>query len=135
MKKRMCFFDTVCTVALICLLFTIGFHIGKEKEKQVPGHVLINVSVERFKDERNLNNVMIDGKYECQIVSFDGKSLKLICRGEYTEAGFLASGAKYLSKNQPIEIVGDSYFFGRITSIDKTAKDTVCIITLRSSVL
>lgn len=117
MKKRMCFFDTVCLLSLFCLLFTIGLHIGKEKERSIPKSVVVSVNVEKFKIKENISNVLIDGKYECEVISFDGQTLKFLCSGEYREAGFLACGAKYLSKNQPVEIVGDSYFFGRISSL------------------
>ena len=117
--KKLCFFDTLCLLALVSLLFTIGLHLGKDKDTDKDEKAMISVEVIKFKAAESTPKVRIDGKYECEISSFDGETLNLVCRGEYREAGFLACGAKYLSKNQPIEIVGDAYFFGRIRAIER----------------
>lgn len=122
MKKKVHFFDTLCFLSLIFLLFVIGFHIGKEKESADTGSVIITVEIIKSKIPDTVGGFMIDGKYECFPVSIEENSLSFVCNGRYGEAGFLALGAKYVTKNQPIELVGkDFYVYGRIRDIKDTS--------------
>ena len=65
-----------------------------------------------------LEKLLIDGKYECELISIDETTLRFACQGKQKEAGFLTAGAKYLSENQPIELKGEgNYIYGRIERI------------------
>lgn len=124
MKKKVHFFDTLCFLSLLSLLFVIGFHIGKEKEGADTGSVIITIEIIKSKIPDTVETFMIDGKYECfpVSISIEEKSLSFSCNGRYAEAGFLALGAKYVTKNQPIELVGkDFYVYGRIRDIKDTS--------------
>ena len=116
--KKMCFFDTLCLFAVLSLLFSVGFHIGEGEKKIEEGTALVSVRLEKMKLGESTEELLVDGKYECDTVSLENGILTLRCKVKRLEAGFLFSGAKYISKNQPLEIVGGgSYFFGRISSI------------------
>lgn len=121
MKKRLHSFDVFCFFTSLALLFTVGYHLGLGKEENEPLEVTVTLRLEKSKSSDSLSGALIDGKYYCEIISLDNSMLSFKCLGEYREAGFLTSGAKYLSKNQPIEIIGNgNYFFGRITEIRRT---------------
>ena len=146
--KNMRFFDTVSLLALLLIFFTVGVHLGKDKEEASVERVCVSVRLERSKlaevslaesEKQNDSGpeasfygtaegdidvsslkIKIDGKYDCRIVDLREDTLTVSCEGIYTEAGFLTSGAKYLSKNQPLEILGSgAYFYGRIIEIKK----------------
>ena len=69
-----------------------------------------------------LEKLLIDGKYECELISIDETTLRFTCQGKQKEAGFLTAGAKYLSENQPIELKGEgNYIYGRIERIEWSA--------------
>ena len=146
--KNMRFFDTVLLLTLILLFFTVGFHLGKDNEQLEVKQAYVTLRLEKSKlsevpltegenqgdsdpeasfygtaegdiDISSLK-IKIDGKYDCRIVDLREDTLTVCCEGIYTEAGFLTSGAKYLSKNQPLEILGSgAYFYGRIIEIKK----------------
>ena len=116
--KKLHFFDAVCIFTAIALCFTVGFHIGRDKEKSTETNALVTIKLEKVKLSDNPALLLIDGKYECDSVNIDGSMLTLRCRVKELEAGFLFSGTKYISVNQPIEILGrESYLYGRISSI------------------
>ena len=118
--KKVRFFDLFCIFTALMLLFTVGFHIGFKEDDDALWEAIISIRIEKSKLSDISDEVMIDGRYDCEIISLDDGILTLRCEGKYSEAGFLASGAKYLSENQPLEIIGGAnYFFGRIASIDK----------------
>ena len=116
--KKVRFFDTLCLFAILSLLFSVGFHIGKNEEDTARGTVLVSVSLQKMKLGDSIDELLVDGRYECETVSLENNVLTIRCEGMKTDAGFLFSGAKYISKNQPLEILGGgSYFYGRIKSI------------------
>ena len=116
--KKLRSFDTVCLLALFSLLFSIGFHIGGGEKEHPNGTALVSLALEKTKIGESIDNLRVDGRHECETVSLDNDILTLRCKGKLTDAGFLFSGAKYISKNQPLEILGDgSYFYGRIISL------------------
>ena len=119
MKRKLHFFDTVCLLALLLLLFSIGVHAGKDKRDNSVISVSVTVKLTKSKFSDSRDRVSIDGKYPCDVVYVDGNTISFVCSGKAREAGFLTSGAKYLSKNQPLELVGkESYFYGRILNIE-----------------
>ncbi len=75
-----------------------------------------------------LGKMLIDGKYECDVISINETTLRFTCKGKQKEAGFLTAGAKYLSENQPIELKGEgNYIYGRIERIEWSAMlEAVC---------
>lgn len=118
MKKRASFFDRLLLSTLLLTLFAIGIHIGNGGEEEKTIYADITVDIKNSKVFEDDTALLIDGKYECETVKLDSSTLHLVCRGKYKEAGFLTSGAKYLSENQPIELRGKrTYIFGRISSI------------------
>ncbi|MBE6536426.1 MAG: hypothetical protein E7673_00580 [Ruminococcaceae bacterium] len=119
MKKRMTFFDAVTLFATVSMLFSIGWHIGKPRKNDVEVSAEITVTLVKAKYNESDKELLIDGKYGCDVIYLSDGEMIICCSGKYREAGFLTSGAKYLSNNQPIEIKGESsYFYGRISKID-----------------
>lgn len=119
MKRKLYFFDTVCLFALFSLLFAVGFHVGRDKRNETLISVCVTVKPIKSKLDDGADVFSIDGKYPCDLFYFDSGAVSFVCSGKYREAGFLTSGAKYLSKNQPIELIGDnSYIYGRILKIE-----------------
>lgn len=119
--RKNCFFDVLTLFAVLCLFFTVGFHLGREKETAVSERAEVTVTIYRSKipDEISETELKIDGKYECELLDVSDGELTLALFGSYAEGGFLTSGAKYLSKNQPLEVIGtNTYFYGRITRIE-----------------
>lgn len=118
-------FDKLFFAFLLCALFVVGFHIGKEKSEDKNESVTIFVRVEKLKGNPKENDtVLIDGKYECRFVSLKNGEVSLLSEGSFEESGFLFYGCKYLSKNQPIKALGDwGYFEGRISNIEKKSFD------------
>lgn len=119
--KKICFFDLITLAAALCVCFAIGFHIGRDEEAAVP--VCVEVTLKLYKskipDSISDTELKIDGKYDCELLSLDGEAMSIALYGSYQDAGFLISGAKYLSENQPLEIIGkNTYFYGRILHID-----------------
>lgn len=124
MGKKINLFDLLCLFGVLSLLFTVGFHVGLGKRETKTESVLISLGLQKEKLLDPEARVMIDGKYECDIIACADGTLTVECSGEYREPGFLLSGAKYLSKNQPLEIVGGgNYFYGRILEITKQQRD------------
>ena len=116
--KKLTFFDTVCLIALIMLFFTVGLHLGKERNAYTEKSTIITVNIVRSKLPKAVDSLLVDGKHECELLSINENSLSLSCSGKILDAGFLAFGSKYLSKNQPLELTGDgAYVYGRIASI------------------
>ena len=116
--KRLCFFDAVCIFTAIALCFSVGFHVGKEKDNSTESHAVVTIKLEKTKLSDNHGDLLIDGKYKCDPVNIADGILTVNCRVKQLEAGFLFSGTKYISVNQPIEIIGhESYLYGRISSI------------------
>ena len=122
MKKH--FWDKFLAFFIIALAFTVGYHIGKGKETVKREAYEVRIATLKVKGEiREGAIVAVDGKYEATLFSHNESSITLTVDGEMTDAGFFAFGAKYLSCNQPIVIIGDSlYIEGRILAI-YTAQD------------
>ena len=119
--RELCFFDALTFLALLAAFFTVGIHLGKPKVEDTVYQAEITVKLFRSKIPDSIEDVdlKIDGKYKCSLSRLEDDSLSLYVDGSCKEAGFLTSGAKYLSKNQPLEILGEgAYFYGRITRIE-----------------
>ena len=106
---------------ILCALFSIGYHVGKDRSVDFKENALITVKLEKIKRTPEENDmVLIDGKYECRLVSIENGELSLLCEGYFNEAGFLFSGCKYISKNQPLKALEEwGYFEGRVSEIEK----------------
>lgn len=117
--KKKNIFDKIIFLTLLSMLFTIGYHIGSVKDTSIKQNAEITLKLDKLKGAPKENElIMIDGKYECFALSFEEDEINLLCQGYYTEAGFLFSGCKYLSKNQPIKASFPSgYLEGRIQNI------------------
>ena len=132
MKRARNAYDIFLFLSTLCLLFTIGFHLGKDKTKELPVYMNVTVEVTKIKGTPTASAVaLIDGRYSTVITDFDDGSVTLICSGSFHEAGFLLGGAKYIAKNQPINATADfGYFEGRITSIYEITEEE-CGISIK----
>ena len=122
--KKTCFFDLITIAAALSLFFTIGFHIGRDEEPPELLRAEVTLKLYKSKIPENITKteLKIDGKYDCELLSLDGEAMRIALYGSYQDAGFLTSGAKYLSENQPLEIIGkNTYLYGRILHIDHTS--------------
>ena len=133
------FFDTLALITLFAVLFSIGMHIGKNAAEDpiITATITVTIKNASFSKEAEelitrennssaelapklqaLGNLLIDGKYECDVIYIDETTLRFTCQGKQRAPGFLICGAKYLSENQPIELKGEgSYIYGRIGRI------------------
>lgn len=120
--RRVVFFDGFCLIAIISLLFTIGFHIGNDEERYEKISFEIVLIPRKISGEPPESRAtLIDGKYECTLKEFGEERIVILCEGYYSEAGFLLRGAKYVSANQPIKASQDwGYYDGRIRSVYRT---------------
>lgn len=114
--KKLLFFDGFCLAALLSLLFTVGFHIGADKSQSEKIKFEIVISPEKISGEPSDNAItLIDGKYECTVKEFRADKIVILCEGYCYDAGYLLSGAKYVSLNQPIKASQPwGYYDGRI---------------------
>ena len=119
MNKKPVFFDTVCILAIFSMLFSIGFHIGKDKKHNERHTFVISIDSEKISGSPDeISEVKIDGKYPCKFISISNNTMTLSSFGLVLDAGYLLCGAKYISKNQPIVATADWGFFeGRIVDI------------------
>ncbi len=115
------FFDKLFILFILFALFTVGYHIGKERSED--GSVTFALSIA---PEEEMNGAFfetegyIDGKYKIYGVRYEDGVYVFMCDGLIGPLGFLAGGAKYLAKNQPIKIWGEySLIVGRITDMEK----------------
>lgn len=117
--KKLVFFDTFFFFSILALLFAAGFHIGKDEEPYRKIRFEIVISPEKISGTPTEDGItLIDGKYECKIKSFDRTKIVLLCDGYHSDAGYLLSGAKYVSVNQPIKASQPwGYYEGRIYDI------------------
>ncbi len=123
MKRKLRFFDFLSFFGALCLLFTVGFHLGLGKREKASESLLVSLRLETASVNNEDGELLIDGKYGCSVVGISDGVLFFECSGVRTEAGFLLSGAKYICKNQPLEMVGDrGRFYGRIASVEKILK-------------
>ena len=119
MTKKANAFDILCIVVLLLFFFSIGLHVGKPKENDSLSEVIVTLTLVKSKIAPTDSELLIDGKYPCSLLYVDEDTAQFACTGKQRESGFLTSGAKHLSKNQPIELVGkNSYVYGRITKIE-----------------
>ena len=115
--KGLIFFDKVALLFILAAFFTVGIHLGGGRRSEEKSRAEITVAVEKIKGIPS-GEILIDGKYGCTLVSYSEKEIIFSCEGLFSEAGFLLSGAKYVSKNQPIKVFSqNSYFEGRIIFI------------------
>lgn len=113
------FFDVFCVFSLFALLFTVGFHVGNEESSYEKISFTTVIRPDKVSGAPDGDRIaLIDGKYECTVIEFENDRIVLLCDGYYSEAGYLLSGAKYLSVNQPIKASQSwGYFDGRICDI------------------
>ncbi len=114
---KVVFFDKIILFFILAAFFTTGFHIVENKVGEKKYHAEVTVKIEKISGIPS-SDILVDGKYGCTLMSFDENEIIFFCDGFLSEAGFLLSGAKYLSKNQPIKAFsGTCYFEGRIIFI------------------
>ena len=113
-------FDALVTVFLLASLFTVGLHIGKNKDVDTVEERAVLLLVTSAKCIGNDTEILIDGNIPASLTSYDGEYAILIIRGTELRAGFLLDGKKYIAENQPICSVSENGFLnGRIISIQK----------------
>ena len=121
--KDITFFDKFILFFIAAACFAVGLHIGENKADEKEYYARLTVNIEKMSGTP-IADVLVDGKYDCSLVSFGNGEVVLSCEGFLSEAGFLLSGAKYISKNQPIKAFsGSCYFEGRIISISLEPDD------------
>ena len=112
-------FDKLLLFSLLAALFTVGFHLGKggETSEKIEFEMLI-LPVKISGEPSGEAVSLIDGKYECRVLEFGRERIVLLCEGFYTDAGYLLSGAKYVSAGQPLRASQEwGYFEGVISDI------------------
>ena len=121
MRRRVNFFDALFALAVLSALFTIGLHLGKERAPSRDITMEITLRVEKKQgDFKTGSQILVDGKHEAEVLDVKESEITLLCRGSLEDSGYLAFGAKYVSKNQPIEAAGEGYYLkGRIFAIKK----------------
>ena len=113
-------FDILFLVFLIGAFFTLGLHIGTERDSCMKEERTVLLLVTSYENIWANNGILLDGTVSANLVSFDGSYAVLSVFGTSEEAGFLVGGRKYIAKNQPIYAVSDSGFLqGRILFIEK----------------
>ena len=117
--NKLVFFDVFCLISIFALLFTVGFHIGDEREDYEKIQFEVVISPEKVSGSPDGELItLVDGKYECIIQEFERDRIVILCDGYYSEAGYLLSGAKYVSVNQPIKASQPwGYYDGRIYDV------------------
>lgn len=117
--KRLLFFDAFYILSFIAVFFVIGCHIGKEKDGYIPIEFTVIVCPEKVSGTPDESRIaLIDGKYEASVLEFSDEKIVILCKGYYSDAGYMLSGAKYISENQPIRANQNwGYFDGRIYEI------------------
>lgn len=115
--KKTSFFDTLYLLSLLAALFSVGYRIGSPQSDYLPIEFTVSVHTEKLSGNVSIDQtVFIDGKYEAYILARTESEITLLCQGYYSEAGYLLSGAKYLSENQPLKASAPSvYIEGRIS--------------------
>ncbi len=115
-------FNSFCILSLLAAFFVLGCHLGNESNECTSTVFTVTVHPEKVSGTPDSGAMaLIDGKYECAVEKFEKDEIVLICKGSYTEAGYLLSGAKYLSLNQPVKAIQDwGYFDGRIYEIKRS---------------
>ncbi len=117
--KKLFFFDAFYILSFIAVLFVLGFHIGKEKDGYIPIEFTVTIRPEKISGIPDENKTaLVDGKYETTVLEFCDEKIVILCKGYYSEAGYMLCGAKYISQNQPIKANQNwGYFDGRIYEI------------------
>ena len=112
-------FNIFCFITVLLLLFTVGYQIGRERIPEERISVIVRIGAEKISGEPlPSSSGFVDEKYEVQLMSREDRDVYILCEGSLTEAGFLLSGAKYLSANQPINLYGENFGVeGRIISL------------------
>ena len=121
MRRRVNFFDALFALAVLSALFTVGLHLGKERAPSRDITMAITLRIEKKQgDFESGSKILVDGKHEAEILDVNESEITILCKGSLEYAGYLAFGAKYVSKNQPIEASGEKYYLkGRIYAIKK----------------
>lgn len=119
MKTKRNKFDIFVVFFIFALLFTVGFHIGKDEDSAVKGSLYAGVCTKKTVGEPYVGEVCyIDERYPVTAFSVQDGIIVFSCEGDMLEAGFLLDGAKYISENQPVRIFWESGFCeGRIISL------------------
>ena len=117
--KKILFFDAFILFSLLSLFFVIGCHLGKNNDRYTACEFTLTVIPEKMHGTPTEDmQAMIDGKYECTVLEYRAERIVLLCKGYHSEAGYLLSGAKYISLNQPIKASQSwGYFDGKIYEI------------------
>lgn len=107
---------------VLAFLFTLGFHLGTPAEPSRRGEVILTVSViRRWGEPFSKEGLMIDGKYETELLDYEKNNARLMIAAELYSPGYLVGGAKYLSPNQPVKVYRDGAGFeGRIIQIESS---------------
>lgn len=120
--------DLLLFSLLLCLLFVIGQDLGAPDREEEVDYLL---ALEEYGDlpgdtslplwELSLGQELsVDGKWKISYLGASGGLYYFACRGYLTPSGFLLSGAKYLSENQPITVtVEELSFRGKIMLLSK----------------
>ena len=102
------FFDGFLILFTLLALFTVGFHLGYGKEHEEGVTFLIYAEAENgSKFAFAESEGYIDGRFLVYGIEEDNGSYRFKCDGRIGPLGFLAGGAKYLAKNQPVKILGE----------------------------
>ena len=107
-KNKIQPYDLICFFFALCMLFCIGYHVGKPKidSKTVTFYAIVTAS-KHVGDAEDEGELFVDGKLPVSVIYSCGDVFIIKMEGEVTAAGFLLEKSKYLSENQPIHIYGE----------------------------
>ena len=127
-KRYRTYHDLLLFSLLLCLLFVIGHHIGAPDRQEQISFLLSMSEYGNLREDdayppsalREGQVLAVDGKWEITYIGCSGGLYQFFCRGYLTPSGFLLSGAKYLSENQPITVTAKELCFrGKIMRLSK----------------
>ena len=112
--------------ALLCILLAsvVALRLIYPDEREERLFAELTLSIEELKIKADIpSEVLCDGRFSFDILSLDGDIAKLSCDCLIHPAGVMARGGKLLTRNQPLELLADSFFMrGRIKEVEVLRK-------------
>ena len=112
-------YDIIYAIFILCLLFTVGIHVGTPSDSNVEIFKTVDVRLTRTNGDPAVGDIaLVDGKYEATLIKLNDGIVSLLVPCEELDAGLFAFRTKYLSLNQPLKFFGKwGYAEGRIIDI------------------
>ena len=117
--RRIYSFDLICLFFVLAAFFTVGLHLGGDKDASSYETILIELSLTVNKGKISEGDApRIDGRCEADLVFLNESKAEIRVEAQRTSAGWLLSSGKYVSENQPLKFYSDTFYIeGRINRI------------------